>query len=72
MKQLSGLRSLQEDDLKMLSSFLEEDRYRSKDGLPWIWMVGLIESSGGNGEISEMIAKWEDEGKATIRSFMKG
>lgn len=57
------LRNLEESDLVLLSSWLENEEYKSKDkALPWIWTVAQQSSVSGSGDIVKKIQEWNEEG----------
>lgn len=72
--ELGNLQELKEEDVQMLSSWLEEERYKKastlpgqgpSDGtsreLPWIWRISPIAVEPGE-DVSEAVEKWNKEG----------
>lgn len=67
---LGNLRALAEADLIMLSTWLEEEQYRSRNAvLPWIWEVASMPSGldDGEREMAERVSEWQDEGEHLFR-----
>ncbi|KAG8915030.1 hypothetical protein FRC00_008546 [Tulasnella sp. 408] len=63
---LHGLQPLQPGDLLLLSTWLEEERYRNQDStLPWIWAVAPLPQQDVN--VTAAIQDWGDEGLHFIK-----
>jgi len=59
-----GLQDLEDSDLRMLSDWLEEERYKGYNcQLPWIWSVmpGIPPSDSSPDEIAKLMAEWAEE-----------
>lgn len=58
---LQGLQPLVPEDLVLLSTWLEEEKYRNKAAiLPWIWAVFPPIEHGG--DIEQRMKDWNEEG----------
>lgn len=66
--QLGTLRVLEQADLVMLSSWLEDEAYKNKHCvLPWIWTTALhpVDNETPK-ELHDKIAAWNEEGEASL------
>lgn len=60
---LQGLRPLESEDLVLLSTWLEEERYRDRGtALPWIWSV--VPLSQDTADVTAAVQEWSEEGMA--------
>lgn len=68
-EQLGSLQPLLESDLVMLSTWLEDEQYKSRGtALPWIWSVAQRGAPLPGEDIAAKISEWNEEG--TCRSSL--
>lgn len=63
---LQGLQELKNEDLTLLSTWLEDEQYRDRAvSLPWIWRLSPLLADGKtvqDDEMAKLVASWNDEG----------
>ncbi|KAG9016017.1 hypothetical protein FRB90_003840 [Tulasnella sp. 427] len=60
--ELKGLRDLNNGDLLLLSTWLEDEKYRDRGAsLPWIWTVAPLPQH--EGDLAESVKAWSEEGQ---------
>lgn len=69
-EKLKGLQPLQDADLAMLSSWLEEGRYRTREALPWVWKLeSLVNNNVNSEDVADRIRAWNTEGHSPPSLF---
>lgn len=63
--ELGGLRELTQADLVLLSTWLEEEKYRERGStLPWIWTIAPMPQQ--HEDVAASVRAWNDESKSKL------